>query len=278
MGGLRACQWMGFFLMSVRAFDSRNISAGEWECSGGVSIAFTGSAAVTTCGGEVLQSLTGAMPTITYSNSSDALSALYTVLIVDRDAPSAASPIRSPLRHMALGNVSASMLASGLDAAAVAAAVNGSGLLAYFPYSGPQPPAGSLCHRYYVQIYRQLGGAPVLAVNSSNPTDRLLFDFPVWASANNLTKEAVSFWRTQNFIARIGGCDGDAPAASSIGLAVGLGVGIGVPILALLAVMLAVPRLRPQCLHRGAARNVAARPSGGVVGDAVVVSPARLLG
>jgi hypothetical protein len=118
---------IAFFLFCTTtfslAFDSRNISSTEWICGGvssrdSVFVTFedvTPPGPNVVCGTEVFQNVTSAyqsasMPTISY-DAADA-SLLYTVLIVDRDASSAANPTRSPIIHMAIGNVAGEVLFS----------------------------------------------------------------------------------------------------------------------------------------------------------------------
>ena len=92
-------------------FDSRNISESAWACNASaasVTLQFAGPPIARICGAEVPQPATAALPTLTLSGyAPPAGNATVTVLIVDRDAPSAAQPIRSPLRHMALSRVPA---------------------------------------------------------------------------------------------------------------------------------------------------------------------------
>ena len=182
-----------FFTLGT-CWDSRNISDQEWVCDespAGLHVDF-GTLRIK-CGTEVLQDVSQVQPIISFYNSSDDSSTLYTLIIVDRDASSAANPTRSPLRHYAAGNIPAALLAAGA----------GAGVCAWFNYSGPQPPAGTLCHRYYVMLYRQRPGVtPTL----EEPTNRLLWDFPVWAANNSLTKVSVDFWMTQNLSFRTAPC------------------------------------------------------------------------
>ena len=182
---------------SVAAWDSRNVSDSEWICFGSLDVAF-GSQHVA-CSSEVFQNVAQAQPTVTYTAVNSSL--LYTLIIVDRDAPSMGSPTRSPLRHYAAGNITAAILSRGA----------GSAVSAWFNYSGPQPPSGSLCHRYYVMLYAQTPGTfPTLV----DPTSRYLWDFPAWAANNSLTKIAVNYWETQNLSARTAPCGGSGGGGS----------------------------------------------------------------
>lgn len=176
-------------------WDSRNVSAAEWVCSvaGALTVQFSSGSVV--CGTEVLIADTAVQPTIALPSADSA--ALYTVLVVDRDASSPWLPANSPLRHMALSSVPGTLLAAGISSAAAAGAP-------LFPYSGPRPPAGSACHRYYVQVYEQTPGIVPSIANISN---RLTWNFPEWARNESLTKVAVNVWRTQNAASRTGPCD-----------------------------------------------------------------------
>ena len=79
-----------------------------------MSVCFPGAEPVR-CGTEVAVGSGGAdtPPTVTFPAA--AAGALYTVIIVDPDAPSPAKPTRAPIIHMILSNVAAEALAAGLD-------------------------------------------------------------------------------------------------------------------------------------------------------------------
>ena len=228
---LRVCQLLALAAVAAQpSFSSFNISASEWVCNASLAVSFAAdSNTLLACGDEALQGATAAMPRIALLLAPP-VPAYVTLLVVDRDAPSAEAPSRSPLRHMAVSRVPGALLAAGVDAAALASAA---GAEFFFNYSGPAPPEKTLCHRYYIQVYAEGGGPPALNVTASG---RFAWDFPAWAASNNLTKLAVGMWRTQNADARTGGCDGAAPAASSSSLSLGLGIGLplGLAVLACL--------------------------------------------
>jgi len=192
---------------TASAFDSRNVSAEQWACtaSTALSVSFAASGGPpdpVACGAEVLWLASQTQPAFAYS-AADVLS-LYTLLVLDRDAPNAAAPVRSPLIHMALADVNGAELAAGRV----------SNVRAMFPYSGPRPPAGSLCHRYYVQLYAQAAGvSPALNVTA---VGRYSFDFVSWSSANSLTRipGALAYFQTQNDTFRTGPCDAPAQSAA----------------------------------------------------------------
>jgi len=253
-----------------RAFDSRNISESAWFCNAtaaSVTLQFAGPPLARICGAEVPQPATAKMPTLTLSEyAPPASNATVTVLIVDRDAPSAAQPIRSPLRHMALSRVPAALLLEGLNQSSLAAAP---GVVSFFGYSGPQPPNGSLCHRYYVYVYAENASLPAPQLNISAGGGRYTWDFLEWSQSQNLTTIAVGMWRTQNFAAEVGPCD-PAPApdggSASDPLALGLGLGIPLGLAALASLWLARAPLRRVC-GRGS--------GGGGVGEIVTENFAK---
>ena len=196
---------------AVVAFDSRNISSAEWNCglwpsSDSVTVSFesvTPPGPLVECGTEVFQNVSSAyqsdsMPAVSYDTAD--VSALYTVLIVDRDASSASNPSRSPIIHMALSNVPGDVLQYGISPSTISDTV-----LSFFSYSGPQPPPGSFCHRYYIMLYSQdRSVTPQLNVSA---VGRFNFDFPTWAKANSLTKLAVNYFQTQSNLSRTAGCN-----------------------------------------------------------------------
>ena len=244
-------------------FDSRNISESAWACNASaasVTLQFAGPPIARICGAEVPQPATAALPTLTLSGyAPPAGNATVTVLIVDRDAPSAAQPIRSPLRHMALSRVPAALLLAGVNESSLAAAP---GVVAFFSYSGPQPPNATGCHRYYVYVYAEDAALPPPQLNISAGGGRYNWNFLEWAASQNLTTLAVGMWRTQNFAAKVGPCDAaptptpaptlaptpapDSGSASSP-LALGLGLGIPLGLAALASLWLARAPLRRAC-------------------------------
>lgn len=212
---------LAFLASSAAAFDSRNISSEQWDCSSATALSATfaasgGPTGAVGCGTEVLWLASQTMPALRYAPAAEQPLELYTVLMLDRDAPNAAAPIRSPLIHMALADVSGAELSAGR-------VTNASGR-ALFAYSGPRPPAGSLCHRYYLQLYLQSETPVTLNVSL---VGRFSFDFPTWATQNGLTRiaDAVSYFQTQNDTFRTGACagqpaDSGAPTGAALGGAV----------------------------------------------------------
>jgi len=172
------------------AWDSRNVSASEWVCStstveGNASVLLSFGLQSAACGDEVALAASASMPLISLPGATLAAAANYTIIVIDRDASSAAAPTRSPLRHMALAGVPGAALARGATAA--------DSLQPMFAYSGPRPPAGSGCHRYYAIVYRQADGVPAEAFNVSN---RFTWNFPEWAESSQLTVVGRTYWRT----------------------------------------------------------------------------------
>lgn len=181
----------------------------EWLCTYAnastrldVSFAQSGGPPVVTCGfPEVLQNAStagvnaadGFAPTFTFASADD--SKLYTLLVADRDAQSAANPWQAPVKHYADGNLPASALRAGYGAGGTSAL--------WFNYAGPRPPAWSGCHRYYAMLYEQAGE---LSAASLPDTGRTNWDFVSFASAAGLRKVAVNFWMSQDLSNRTQPC------------------------------------------------------------------------
>lgn len=230
------------------AFDSRNVSATEWQCTGSLAVSFAAAPGLSvSCGTEVLQNVTtgpGIAPTFTLADAKPF--ALYTVLVVDRDAPNAGEPSRSPLRHMAAGDVAGSALVAGWS--------GGASSSLWLNYTGPQPPNGTACHRYYAIVYEQAAGVRP-SLSPAAAAYRFNWDFPGWAAnATNgpLVKVAVNVWRTQNLAARTGGCD--APAPPSTGMSQAFSDGVLAAILGTggaLALLIGAAALRTATSGRG---------------------------
>ena len=225
------------FLLSAcaSAFDSRDIPASEWVCgsAASLSVSFNDGTAARGCSTpEVLRPATVAMPTISFYDSSRPASTYYTLIIVDRDAPNATIPSRSPLRHMAVASLSQAQLRSGVSWSTLAPGSNGSSV-ALFNYSGPNPPVGSGCHRYYVMLYEQASVAPP-DIPQNESASRYSWDFPEWAASHVLTKVSsqTTYWRTQYYDTYAGPCDGAPPSSLSASLTAGAAAGIVVAVVA----------------------------------------------
>lgn len=95
--------------------DSNTLASSEWTCSGQMDIIFAANVNQTepvaaSCDGEVPLSQAQTLPVIRFP---DALSsAFYTLILMDRDSPSAQSPLVSPLRLLVLTNIRGADLAS----------------------------------------------------------------------------------------------------------------------------------------------------------------------
>jgi phosphatidylethanolamine-binding protein (PEBP) family uncharacterized protein len=246
-------------LSFTAAFDSRDIAPAEWICGASLTATFS-DGTLAACGAEVLQNVSSRMPTVSFAGAATApAGTLYTLLVVDRDAPNASVPIRAPLLHMALASIPAAALSAGLGPALA------DGVVPLFAYSGPGPSAGSGCHRYYFQLYVQdaTQAAPFLPANMS----RFAWDFVSWATSSNLTKvpSATTHWRTQNLNARVEPCEA-APAAAAGGSSLALPVGLGLAAAAVAAAAAAIIAARRR------------RSSPAKAWDSGVVSGENLLG
>ena len=216
-------------LVAAAAFDSRDVPAAEWVCGAAASLTVTFNDGIVARGcmtPEVLRPATVAMPTLRFYDAAAPPTQLYTALVIDRDAPNATVPLRGPLRHMALAGLSQAQLSAGVSWATLGPFNNGSAV-ALFTYSGPNPPAGSSCHRYYVFLYAQTAGVTP-DIPQSQAATRFSWDFPSWATSQQLTKiaSATTYFRTQNWDNYTGPCDAAPPSSS--GLSSGAAVGIAV--------------------------------------------------
>lgn len=95
-------------------FNSHSVSQAIWDntCQLTVTVQYPGAAPVT-CFTAVPLSATAAAPTLRYSGAQ--AGSLYSVIMVDRDAVSAANPSWSPIRHWTIVNVAGSELLAGLN-------------------------------------------------------------------------------------------------------------------------------------------------------------------
>jgi phosphatidylethanolamine-binding protein (PEBP) family uncharacterized protein len=216
-------------------FRSSNISDAVWACGPNLprtTAFFANTSREAGCGNEILQGAAAAMPTITFADAAAPPGQLYTVLAIDRDAPNRAAG--APRRHGIFVSVPASALAAGLTPASLGAA--GTGLRVISNYTGPRPPAGSGCHRYYIFIFAQAAG-PEPSFDPT-PENAGAWNFLAWADAAGLVNtNATTYWQTQAEAARAGFCGAPSPApapaddaasASPLILPVGIAIGSAV--------------------------------------------------
>lgn len=180
------------------------IPPSAWDCDGSLQVTFAAAPLpAVSCGSEVLQNATSAPFTTVapvFTLATAAAASTYTLLVVDRDAPNATAPSRSPLLHFATSRVAGAALRSGYTGAASTAM--------WFNYSGPQPPVGSGCHRYYAfaLVEPAGGGLPTSPFTATANATRYQFDFVAWEATNSLTVASSNYWRTQSLAARVGPC------------------------------------------------------------------------
>jgi len=202
--------------VSIAAFDSGNISKSEWHCNPTVNVHFEEGGGIDVhCGTEIFWAESQTQPVITYSPALPNLA--YAVIIVDRDADLPDGPSVAPIRHFAIANISGEIIRNGFSGS-----LNASGVQELTPYRGPQPPANTSCHRYYVMVYRQNSSDQIIAVPPSLPN----WDFPSWARNYTLVKVAVNYFQTQNAETRTSACVSSEPNGLSPGAVVGIVVGV----------------------------------------------------
>lgn len=91
---------------------------------------------------------TAKMPFVQYPKANS--KKLYTVMLLDPDAPNTRKPADHPWRHWLVIDIPGHKLKSG------SANLEGIGVT-ISPYIGPKPPVGSGRHCYRVQVYEQEG-------------------------------------------------------------------------------------------------------------------------
>jgi phosphatidylethanolamine-binding protein (PEBP) family uncharacterized protein len=109
-------------------------------------------------------------PRITYPAYLDP-NKLYTLIMVDRDAPSAANPINRFYLHWMIINTHYTAI----------------------KYAPPNPPQGSGEHRYYVILYEQ----PVFIKINNEYIPRAKFDLKSFVNTNYLEPLMAVMFRTQ---------------------------------------------------------------------------------
>lgn len=83
---------------------------------------------------------------------------LYTVLMLDPDAPSHANPIMADWLHLGLANIKPQALNNGID---LNIDSNNTGFNTFMAYAPPNPPPGSGFHRYQFILLEQPGEKPI---------------------------------------------------------------------------------------------------------------------
>merc|ERR1712200_210415 len=134
-------------------------------------------------GGNNLQvSKTSSQPTVSYSDAES--SQLYTVAMVDPDAPSRNNPRAAQWIHWIVINVDGKTLLSGED-------LRGDEVT---EYAGPSPPRGSGPHRYVLLVWEQHH-----SVSMDSPRSRARGDISKIVKSLDL-KEPVAgnFFLTEN--------------------------------------------------------------------------------
>ncbi|EPB80812.1 phosphatidylethanolamine-binding protein [Ancylostoma ceylanicum] len=123
-------------------------------------------------GNELTPSASSKKPILNWNASP---SGLYTVIMIDVDAPSRKDPFLSDYLHWMVVNIPGSHLKNGDELA---------------PYMGPRPPPGSGPHRYYILLYKQQSPVSSKKMSSrAHKTTRIesfSFDTSKFASQNGL--------------------------------------------------------------------------------------------
>ncbi|AYV77265.1 MAG: hypothetical protein Barrevirus25_8 [Barrevirus sp.] len=107
-------------------------------------------------------------PTIKYDRDPNKL---YTILMVDPDAPSRSNPLYKYVLHWLIIN-------------------NNDTIEDFHP---PNPPTGSGPHRYFISVYEQTGPIKL----PKNSEKRKNFDIPHFINKHDLIFKAVTMFRTE---------------------------------------------------------------------------------
>ncbi|KAI8075319.1 phosphatidylethanolamine-binding protein [Gongronella butleri] len=156
----------------------------NFESQGLLDVVYSGNEHVE-LGNHLTPAQTAQAPTIMYIPANEEPNALYTLLLLDPDAPSSKDPKFSPYRHWVVGNIPAQHQDQ------VNAAAN-----QVTAYAGPTPPAGTGDHRYVFLLYKQA------AQQSYSPTalgqDRRSFKYKDFVQQHQLQLVAVNFFLASN--------------------------------------------------------------------------------
>lgn len=111
---------------------------------------------------------------------------LYTIVMVDPDAPSRADPKLREILHFLVINVPG----SDLD-------VSKGQILA--EYIGSGPPKGTGFHRYIFLVYKQVSGnlKSDMKIPKNSRDGRISFSIRNWAKEHNLELQAANFYQAQ---------------------------------------------------------------------------------
>ncbi|XGW29472.1 hypothetical protein V3C99_008917 [Haemonchus contortus] len=127
-------------------------------------------------GNDISPSTASSKPSLSWNAEPEAL---YTVIMVDLDAPSKKDPSLSEFLHWLVVNIHGQSINSGHELAS---------------YRGPRPPVGSGPHRYYFLVFKQKNPIPKKDVES-----RPRFDALAFARQNGMGDPiAGNFFKAQN--------------------------------------------------------------------------------
>lgn len=134
-------------------------------------------------GNELTPAQVKSTPTITWSSEPGAL---YTLLMVDPDAPSARKPIFREISHWMVVNIPGNRVSEGET---------------LIDYIGSGPPSGSGTHRYLFLLYKQTDRLDTTTMPRSSSTSRdhrLFFSHRPFARRHNLNEPvAANFFIAQ---------------------------------------------------------------------------------
>lgn len=125
---------------------------------------------------------TAQQPELSFEADADKL---YTLVMVDKDAPSRENPKFGFWRHWIRVNVEGNKVAdTGFEVS---------------PYIGPGPPPKTGLHRYVFLVYQQEGGRIEHDFWGNDGMDGKCFDFQAWAEQHKLGEPlAAWYFQSQN--------------------------------------------------------------------------------
>ncbi|ORY82101.1 phosphatidylethanolamine-binding protein [Protomyces lactucae-debilis] len=114
---------------------------------------------------------------------------LFTLAIVDPDAPERNNNIISQVQHFLAFNIPGNTLAGNLSTL-------GDRPAGSFGYLGPSPPAGCGTHRYVIALFKQPAQIDPAVAGFGTARYPLFFNIKSYAAANKLQLVGANYWRT----------------------------------------------------------------------------------
>jgi phosphatidylethanolamine-binding protein (PEBP) family uncharacterized protein len=137
-------------------------------------------------GNNIAQADAAAAPTLSFFGSPEDL---FTLAIVDPDAPERSNNIISQVQHFLAFNIPGNTLGGNLTTL-------GDRPTGSLGYLGPSPPPGCGTHRYVVALFKQPARIDANAAGFGTAFYPLFFNIKQYAAANKLQLVGANYWRT----------------------------------------------------------------------------------